>query len=459
MTATAFDQALALYRRNRKDTAARLCGEILRDDPAHWRAAHLLGVIRLEAGAPGEALPHLRQAAESGAAPALAALGSALRALGRAAEAEAAARAACAADPARPEYPFNLGNILGDRGDLEGAAAAFRQALALAPDMVAAHFNLASVLLKAGHFAEGFAEYEWRWRRPGSPQHFHTAAPGWDGAPYPGRTLLVHAEQGLGDVINFARHLPETARRGGRLVVEAPQPLLRLLQSSFPDIEMVAKAADGPTPVPPFDLQAALPSLPGILGVRVDGIPAAVPYLRPAPGTPDPLADLGEGAGGGLRVGLVWGSSANDPSRDLPLAGLAAALDLPGVTPVSLQVGPHAAALATTPEAAGILDGGARLGDFHDTAAAMNGLDLIVSVDTAAAHLAGALGRPLLLLLPHLAGWRWLIGRDDSPWYPTTRLLRQPAPGDWGAVLAAVRAHVAAFAALPAAERRTIRRP
>jgi len=441
--------AVTLYRQGRRSDALRLCQEILRAKPGHWPSLLVMGQIHLDQGRPQMALPCLIRAAQSGAAPALSAVSRALEAAGRPAEAERMARAAICAAPHRAEWWFNLGNLLQIRHCPDEADRAYRRALAIAPNMIPAHFNRATALLRAGRMAEAWPEYEWRWRRPGAPQHFHTAAPQWRGDPYDGHTLLVHSEQGLGDAIQFARFLPTVAAlagASGRLVVECPPPLLRLFRGSFPTMTFVPKGRGkvDPTPVPPFDRQAALASLPGILGVTLETVPAAVPYMRVPENGPTPPFDLGEGP----SIGVIWAGSSNFKGRDLPLTDLLQALTIPGARCVSLQVGPHAETLRTLPaeQRAGVLDAGAWIevegSDFAATAAVMQRLDLMVSVDTATAHLAGALGRPLLVVLPHLPDWRWMLGRADSPWYPTATLIRQQEPGDWSSVLDQVRAAV-----------------
>lgn len=441
-----FETALTSYREGQLRVAVDRCLAILRTHPDHCPSLLLIGQATLDRGRPRRALPWLVQAARSRAPAALSALARALEALGRHGDAERMARAAVAGAPERAEWWFNLGNLLQRRHRLDDAERVYARALRLAPDMVEGHFNRGTALLRAGRLAEGWREYEWRWKRPGAPQHFHTAAPTWDGGSFDGRTLLVHSEQGLGDVMQFCRFLPEVAARAGgtgRLVVECPPPLMGLLRASFPGLVFTPKGREGdnPTPRPPFQVQAALASLPGILGVTLETVPAPVPYLAVPEGTTVPALPDGEGR----TIGLVWGSSPTFKGRDAPLPDLLRALAVPGVRLVSLQVGPHAQALRALPEDArvGVIDAGAWIeaagSDFAVTAALMQRLDLIVSVDTATAHLAGGLGRPLLLALPHLPDWRWMLGREDSPWYPTARLIRQQAPGAWGEVLARLR--------------------
>jgi hypothetical protein len=316
-------------------------------------------------------------------------------------------------------------------GRPEAALQALERAIALAPDYADAHWNRALTLLLAGDFAQGWPAYEWRWRATGMREP-DLAAPRWDGGPLDGQTILLHAEQGLGDSIHFVRYAPLVAARGGRVIVQCPAPLARLLATCAG----VARVIPRGEPLPPFELQAPLMSLPGLLNTRLDNIPAEVPYLAPPAGAGAAAqAALAALAALGARrtVGVVWAGNPaheNDRNRSCP-ARCFAALGAPERALVSLQKGAGADDIAAIP---GALDLGPRLEDFAATAAAIARLDLVIAVDTATAHLAGALGRPVWLLLPHAPEWRWQLRRDDSPWYPTMRLFRQERPGDWPGV-------------------------
>ena len=258
--------------------------------------------------------------------------------------------------------------------------------------------------------------------------------------------LLVHSEQGLGDTLQFCRFVPIVAQ-GAKIVLEVQPPLHRLL-ADLPGIAEIVAEGDK---LPPFDLHCALLSLPRFLGTSLETIPGEVPYL-----TADPLlvsAWRRRLAGlAGLKIGLVWAGgprpdepaeSSVDRHRSMPLARLAALAEVEGVSFVSLQKGPPAAQAAQPPPGMVLHDFTAELDDFADTAALVEALDLVISVDTAVAHLAGALGKPVWLLNRFDTCWRWLLGRDDSPWYPTLRQFRQPAAEDWDSVIAAVKAALA----------------
>jgi hypothetical protein len=269
----------------------------------------------------------------------------------------------------------------------------------------------------------------------------------WEGERLDGKTILLQSEQGFGDAIQFFRYVPAVAEHGGRIVLRVERAVVRLA-ASLPG-SIVIKPADAR--LPPFDVWCPLMSLPHILGTRVDSIPAALPYL----GTRRGIAERQQRnlAGmTGLRAGLAWAGSArhvNDLRRSIGLERLRPLLEVPGVSWASLQVGPRAADLADLP-AGTIADLSGRLTDFAETAGAIANLDLVITIDTAVAHVAGAIGKPVWIMLPFSPDWRWMLERDDSPWYPTMRLYRQPRPGDWDDVLARVavdlRERVAAHA-------------
>ncbi|MEO0036317.1 MAG: hypothetical protein RLZZ501_2340, partial [Pseudomonadota bacterium] len=365
----------------------------------------------------------------------LANLGTALHRLGRIEPALAATRAAAALAPDDAAIAANLALIQNWAGDDEAAAAGFARALARAPDHPAIHYNYAQLLLRRGDFTAGWAEYEWRWRGavPGlSTRRF--SMPRWRGEALAGRTLLVHAEQGLGDTLHFVRFLPRlAASAGGRVVLEAQAPLLPLLRA-LPGLDAVIAAGD---PLPACDCHLPLLSLPYALGLtRPEELGMGAPYLAPPP---ERLAAWRDRLPPGRRIGLVWAGNPRhktdslrslDPTLLLERLGPA----LPAV-PLSLQKEG-----AVPP---GVIPLGPDLKDFGDTAAVLAGLDLLISVDTAIVHLAGALGRPAWVLLPFHPDWRWQRHRADCLWYPSLRLFRQPAPGDWAGALDQVAAALA----------------
>jgi predicted O-linked N-acetylglucosamine transferase (SPINDLY family) len=423
-------------------------------NPRHHQAHNNLGAALGELNRYDEAAEHFRRAIalKPDYAEALSNLGHALRALGQAREAEAACRRALAIAPRFATAHLNLGLALQDLGRLDAALDSFRQSSMCDPGYAKAHACEGMLQLLRGELAAGWEKYEARWRLEDLPPRSF-AQPQWRGEPLEGKTILLHAEQGFGDTIQFLRYVPRAVARGARVVVEVQRPLVPLARR----ISGVTVVARG-DPLPAFELHCPLLSLPLAFGTTLDTIPAATPYLTVDPERAAQWRARIAGEGGlevGLKVGLAWAGSAvhrNDRNRSIPFAQLAPLLGVEGVRWFSLQVGPRAGELAERKDAS-IADLAPGLTDFGETAAAIAALDLVICADTAVAHLAGALGRPVWLLPPFAPDWRWLTGRDDSPWYPSMRLFRQQRAGDWDGVVERVRAALARFAARPAAAR------
>jgi tetratricopeptide (TPR) repeat protein len=336
-------------------------------------------------------------------------------------------------DPKSPRAYINLAMIYRTWGYLNQARACLEQAVALAPESADAHWNYANALLVSGMFEKGFAEYEWRFRRPGREER-RLAIPRWTGEALDGRTLLLTLEQGLGDAIHFVRFAAEAAACGARVVLECQRGLERLLATA----PGVAATVTAGAPVPEAVAYLPLMSLPHVLGTRAETIPAVVPYLRVPDGTPG-IALSGEK----MKVGLVWRGNPlheADDRRSVGLDLLAPLFDVPGVSWFSLQVG-------TPASDSRLIDLAPQLRDFAATAAAVSALDLVISVDTAVAHLAGALGKPVWTLIAEANDWRWLFRRADTPWYPTMRLFRQQRGRNWHPPLAEMTQELAKLAA------------
>jgi Flp pilus assembly protein TadD len=329
--------------------------------------------------------------------------------------------------PNNPEPPHALGVALHDLGRLDEAAAAYRAALALEPNHSHASYALGLIHLAQGDFETGWKLYESRRRVSGPRAVRDFPQPTWDGSPLKGQTILLHAEQGLGDSLQFIRYAPLVTARGGRVLLQCPAPLVRLLQNQLTIQQIVPDGA----PLPPFNLHCPLLSLPAVFQTTLQSIPATVPYLTPDPADIahwrsrlDPLT------GSRKKIGLVWSGSPghrNDTNRSIPPDALSNLANLPNIALISLQRnGPPSETLKQS-----LIDFTPALTDLAQTAALIANVDLVISVDTAVAHLAGALAKPTWLLLPYAPDWRWLLDRDDSPWYATLRLFRQPAPGNW----------------------------
>jgi tetratricopeptide (TPR) repeat protein len=357
-------------------------------------------------------------------------LGITLKEQGLAEDAVTCYRKAIALRPDYHEAHYNLGNAFRDLRQLDAAIASYRRAIELRPDFPDAHHNAALALLAQGDLAAGWAEYEWRWKTSqlGEAGRDFTQ-PQWRGEPAEGQTLLIHAEQGFGDTIQFCRYAASAAARGLRVILEVQQPLVRLLRG-IPGVDSVIQRGDV---LPAFDLHCPMLSLPFALRTTLSTIPTAPSYLTADAALTERWRTR---LGPGPRIGVAWAgkpSNLADRRRSIAPDRLAPLFALPGLQFVSLQqAGPK------PPANIPLTDFMSEMTDFAETAALIANLDLVISVDTAVAHLAAALGKSVWLLDRFDACWRWLDGRRDSPWYPGLRLYRQPRPGDWDSVLAEV---------------------
>jgi tetratricopeptide (TPR) repeat protein len=443
-----------------------------------YAAAHTnLGIVLQQLGRLEEAVvAHERAIALTpGFAEAHNNLGVTLRELGRLDESVLACEKALALQPDFPEAHNNLGVARRDQGRPEEAEACYDQALTLWPDFAEALCNKGIALrnrgllkesrecheramilrpdsteplwnrclldLLEGNYTDGWRDYEVRHRRKESKLR-KFSAPIWRGEPLDGARILLHAEQGLGDSLQFFRYVPMVQAAGGMVLLDVPLGLRRLA-AELPGLTSLTTTGE---PLGPFEWQCPLMSLPLAFGTQVDSIPARVPYLmvlEEAVRAAEKLAWPDRG----LRVGLVWSGNpkySDDLIRSIPRHLIASLLDVHGVCFFSLQLG-AAASQVDVPQAA-LIDLQPAITDMADTAALLRHLDLVITVDTAVAHLSGALGRPTWVLLPFVPDWRWLMGRSDSPWYPTARLFRQPRVGDWNSVVQQVRRELAALA-------------
>jgi tetratricopeptide (TPR) repeat protein len=370
-------------------------------------------------------------------------LGNALHALRRFDEAIESYRWAVELKPDYADAWANLGTTLHHSGRFAEGAAALRRAIALSPGHANARAGLGILLLMRGEFGEGWDEYEWRLRSSENRgRHFPERA--WQGESLAGKSIYVQAEQGLGDTLQFVRYLPWLAARGAKVALRAQQPLVTLLRESLSAVAVLGERGNPP----PYEYDVALLSLPRLAKTRLESVPAVIPYLRsPAEAMLRWRRRLSEMAG--LKVGIAWAGSpdhANDRRRSVSVSVLTPLLSIRGASFASLQVGPRAADVATLEDPSTITNISSEIRDFADTAAAIAALDLTIAVDTAVAHLAGALGKPVWLLLPWVSDWRWMLGREDSPWYPSMRLFRQNAGEDWRAVISRVAAELDAVA-------------
>jgi cytochrome c-type biogenesis protein CcmH/NrfG len=371
--------------------------------------------------------------------------GVAYQNLNRLAEAEADFRFVCGRLPDNPGALLNMGGLLAAKGDFTAAEQYFERILSVSPDNPTAGYNLGLLHLVTGRLAEGWRGFDLRGRAdnvglaPGrSPQ------PGWSGENLPQGTLLIQAEQGLGDNIQFIRYAALARARVGRVVVEAPAPLMDLFSGIAGVDDVVAREH----PLPPHDVQIAVMSLPRVFETEIDTVPWDGAYIRPAP---ERVAYWRNrlGTGGRVRhVGLVWAGNPGhkrDRQRSVALSALAPLFDVEGAVFHSLQIGPAAAQMDAVPFGHRIRPVFRKARPFKEVAAIVSALDLVIGVDTSLVHLAGAMARPVWTMVTRVPDWRWMLDRADTPWYPTMCLFRQPEPGAWDAVATDIVSALRAF--------------
>lgn len=443
-----------------------------------------LGNLLVDMGRHGDAVEHFRKAltAFPGDATVAGRLAFSLWVCGRYDEAEAAYRVAIALKPDEAEHHFNLGvtfqrqnrqsdaelafrdclgidpfhkaawnslgTVLRRQGRLDEGVIAHQRSLAIDPEYWEGHKCLGLTLLIKGDYADGFRHYEER-RKTDEGRTIDLPRPEWDGSPLGDRTLLVTAEQGLGDSLNFIRYVPILkARHSGTVMFGCPRPLVTLL-TGMPGIDRLVPFGDA---VPPFDLHVPLLSLPLLLGTTLDTIPPPEPRLRASPGLEARWAERLGPRDGRLRVGIVWSGNPEFPNNRFRSPGLDAYIrlfDVPGVQFYALQKGGGRDALTGRAMPANFTDLGPEIDDFSDTAAIVASLDLVITMCTSVAHLLGAMVHPVWVVLSAVPDWRWLLDRSDSPWYPSARLFRQREIGDWSQVMTEVEAALRVLAAAP----------
>ena len=425
---------LIAHQAGKHDTAVDLIMKALAIKPDYAEAHNNLGIVFKELGKLDVAAAsyHKALAIKPDYAEAHNNLGNALHDLGKLGEAAASYHKALAIKPDYAKAHSNLGNALHDLGKLDEAAASYHKALAIKPDYAEAHNNFGHFQLLTGNFQDGWENYSWRWKKKDTalcPRDYKE--PFWDGSGLEGKTIFIYPEQGLGDTIHFVRYMTLVAAQGGRVVLEVPAKL----ETLFRDIDGVESFVVAGNLPPPFDCHAPLLDLPGLLNTTLETIPSQESYLTVASELVEKWADR-LGPWEHFRIGIVWAGNpilktdrdrSMDPSHFLPLT------EIPRVSVYSLQFGKDGEADKVF--GARVTDIGPDLTPFTEAAAAIMNLDLVVTVDTSLAHLAGALGCPVWTLLPFIPDWRWMLDRDDSPWYPTMRLFRQEKRGEWEGVI------------------------
>jgi tetratricopeptide (TPR) repeat protein len=437
----------ALAAQGKQDAAEGSYREALRLRPSFAEAHNNLGNALRELGRLDEAVASLQEAVrlKPEFAEAHGGLGMALLSRGDLDAAAVSCRRAIELKPKLAQAHVSLGFVLSELGKLDEALDEYDAALAIEPDLADAHKNRSLVWLLQGRLAEAWPEYEARWKAPELPPR-PFREPVWDGSPLAGKTILLHAEQGFGDTLQFIRYAPLVRERGGRVLVACQRPLVRLLTSGVAGIDRVVAQGD---PLPAFQVHAPLLSLPRIFGTTFANVPANVPYIEPDPRLVETWRrELSVFRG--MKVGIAWQGSLKyrwDRKRSVGLSRFESLARVPGVQLFSLQKGHGSEQLAQATSRFPVVDLAQRLdesaGPFMDTAAVMKCLDLVITSDTAIPHLAGSLGVPVWCAVSYMPDWRWLLGRDDSPWYPTMRLFRQKRLGEWDDVFERLAAALA----------------
>jgi tetratricopeptide (TPR) repeat protein len=340
-------------------------------------------------------------------------------------------------DPNSAETYNNLGCVLQDRGDFDNALINFKKALQLDPQNADAHLNLSFLLLLSGNFNRGWKEFSWRLKRKDS-QRYDFSQPLWDGANIDGLTILLHTEQGLGDTLQFIRYAPFIAQNGAKVIVACQREVCALLRT----VEGIEQVIERGEDLPDFNVYCPLLSLPLLLNATLESIPAKVPYVRIDSLLVQKWRNKVQHDHSKIKVGLVWAGRPehkDDRNRSCRLEFFSPLAELSNISFYSLQKGVASEQAKNPPKGMKFLDYTEEIRDFSDTAALMENLDLTLSVDTSVVHLAGALGKSVWTLIPFSPDWRWMLNREDSPWYPTMRLFRQPSLGDWESMIARVK--------------------
>ena len=429
-------------RAGRLQDARRLLAHVLEAMPNQGDALHLAGIVAFRLGDPGKALDYMQRSLLHGIDTPLYLrnICEVFRTLGRLDEALDSAQRATALAPADPLCLHNQAIIHYHRLELDAALHCASRALAIDPGMPGGHFVRAEALLLRGEMAEGWEEYEWRFRIGGSaPLMPPTDKPQWDGRAFTDRTLLLVADQGFGDVIQFMRYIPWVLQRCPSIAIGCSEEVKPLLRQVAPQAVLFTQWRD----CPDYAAFCALSGLPRLHGTRPDSVPAPVPYLHADPALVarwsarlDALVPAGF-----RRIGVIWAGRPthnNDRNRSALLADFRALGDVPGVALLALQKGPKTGQAGGWFGRAPLINLGAEIAGYDDTMAILANLDLLVTVDTSVAHLAGAMGRPVWIMLPRAPDWRWLLEREDLPWYPTARLFRQTTVRRWDDIFARI---------------------
>lgn len=422
------------------DDAIRCYEKALQLSPTLSIAERNIGVCYMEKGSPDQAIDHYHKALRLNPhyADTYHLLGMAYEEKEDLNEAIVAYEKAFGLDPGLAETCNNLGNVYHAKGFFDLSLEYYRKALVINPWLPETHWNIARLLLMRGEFTEGWKEFEWRWQKKDfAPLQKKFSVPQWDGFDIRGKTIFLFSEQGIGDTIQFIRYADLISKMGAKVIVESQPEIKKLLESMSGIAHVVVRGDKSPE----CHTYAPLLSLPAILGTTFDTIPSEIPYLFPDPQLSDKWMEKTKNSTSELRIGITWAGNPahrNNRNRSFPLAIFSPLAELQDIIFFSLQKGTPSSQAKHPPKGFNLIDYTEDIRDFSDTAALINNIDLVISADTAVAHLAGALGKPVWVLLPFIPDWRWLLEREDSPWYPTMRIFRQKSPGDWECVIESV---------------------
>jgi tetratricopeptide (TPR) repeat protein len=444
------DEAIKLavqhHQAGRLPEAEGIYRQVLGAVPNHPVALHNLGQIAYTVRKFDVAIDLLTRAiaAEPRDANSYNTLSAVYFAVGRVEDSIAACHHALELNPNLSHAYSNLGNAIVAQGNMKGGIEAFERSLALDANNPIAHDGLGATLLLLGDLQRGWREREWRWQKPDFEQDRFAGKPRWEGSDLNGKTILLLVEQGYGDVFQFSRYATLLAARGAKVLMEVVPDIHRLMSTLAGVSQLVIAGLTRPA----CDFVSPLMSVPLWYGISLETIPATVPYLAADARLAESFQAKCFRADKNLKVGLVWAgrpTHSNNHNRSMKLTDFAALGEVPGVTFYSLQKGDAAIQARTPPAGMKMVDLSVGLTDFNWTAGAVAGLDLVIAVDTAVCHLAGALGKSVWVLLPFVPDWRWMLDREDTPWYPTMRLFRQSQVSDWAPVVQRVRNELAAM--------------
>ena len=433
---------IILQEKGLRDEAAVYFRRAIKLNPDFAGAYYNLGVILQEIGQSDDSIPYYEKAIELNPTCALAYinLGTALQEKGQLDEAVNYYEKAIKFNSTSAMAYTNLGHVFEEKTEVDKSITYYQKAIQIDANLVYAHWNLSFAFLLSGKFEQGWEKYEWRWKLK-DDVHRNFSQSLWDGSDIKGRTILLYTEQGLGDMIQFIRYAPLVAQRTGKVIVECQKELRSLFQGVEGIHQVITRGEQSPN----FDVQCPLLTLPLIFNTALESIPANVPYICVDFKLVEAWRSKINLCNSKLKIGLVWAgrpTHKRDRYRSCPLSEFAPLSSLNNIIFYSLQKGEASKQARDAPDGMEFIDYTEELNDFSDTAAFIENLDLLISVDTSVAHLAGALGKPVWTLIPFTPDWRWMLNREDSPWYPSMRLFRQPALGDWNSVIKKVLAQI-----------------